>query len=222
MIKRFLISVLIVAVAGVYVIFSDTIIEPIAHPRYTKITAQGKALSPWQGPWACVLDHQHNLLWEVKTDDESIHDGYWTYSWYDHGLGKANFGDCYFEDARCDTQDLIRHTNQQALCGQNNWRLPTEYELASLIQPPKRPGQPYIAYDYFAHIKKGDYWTSKAKVKLQQQFAHLKQGAKAVNFHSGEVVSLPYRNAAFVILVSDITGTYSHTQLSSRDTSTTQ
>ncbi|MCF6435745.1 DUF1566 domain-containing protein [Pseudoalteromonas sp. MMG022] len=221
MIKRFCISALVVVIVSIYVVFDDVQMEPITHPRFTKITAQGQPLSPWQGPWACVLDHQNNLLWEIKTDDESIHDGYWTYSWYDQGLGKANFGDCYFESARCDTQDLIRHTNEQTLCGQKNWRLPTERELASLIQPPAHPGQPYIAYDYFTHIKKGDYWTNQANVKLQQQFAHLKQGAKAVNFHNGKVVTLPYRNAAFVILVSDITKAYSHAQLSSRDTSTT-
>nr|WP_194709983.1 DUF1566 domain-containing protein [Pseudoalteromonas sp. S16_S37] len=197
-------------------------ILPTPHARYTKIAATGAPLTPWQGPWACVFDSQLNVLWEVKTDNESIHDGYWTYSWFQQSKGQANFGDCYFESQRCDTQDLIEHTNIQGLCGQHNWRLPTEQELASLIQSPSRPGRPYIAHDYFSHIKKGDYWTSQSDANLSQQFKHLKLGAKAVNFHDGTVNALPYRNAAFVILVSPLTKSHPLSQISSRDNSMKQ
>ncbi|CAH9051737.1 hypothetical protein PSECIP111854_00821 [Pseudoalteromonas sp. CIP111854] len=220
MITRAIISVLLVAVL-LYLNVNyggHKEIVPQHHQRFTKITAQGRQLTPWQGPWSCVLDNQLSLLWEVKTDDESIHDGYWTYSWYDQNKGHPNFGDCYFETARCDTQDLINRTNTLSLCGQTNWRLPTESELASLLQSPSRPGHVYIAHDYFINIQKGDYWSSDANTTLSQHYEHLKFGAKAVNFHKGSVIALPYRNAAFVILVSDITQTHPLSQLSSRDT----
>lgn len=191
------------------------------HPRFTKINRHGEIIKPWQGPWSCILDNQLKLLWEVKTDDESIHDGYWTYSWFNHQIGKENFGDCYFEAQRCDTEDLLKHTNQQELCGMHTWRLPTKNELKSLIQSPKRPGLPYIATDYFPHIKHGDYWTSNRSRKLPTHFKNFHEGAFSVNFHNGEVTTLPYRNAAFVILVSSIPDSYT-SQLSRRETFTSK
>jgi len=172
------------------------------HSRYTKISADGEPLKPWQGPWACVLDHQSNLLWEVKTDNESIHDGYWTYSWFNNHTGEENLGDCYFEPARCDTQDLVRRTNRDELCGVKNWRLPTHTELQSLVEAPTRPSSTHIAHDYFIHIKHGDYWTSDSDDQLPAHFEQFQMGGKAVNFHTGQSMTLPYRNAAFTMLVS--------------------
>nr|WP_246239945.1 DUF1566 domain-containing protein [Pseudoalteromonas caenipelagi] len=218
-----LISLLVATVLyGIVHFYPAPSMQPTPHARYTKIAANGVPLTPWQGPWACVLDRKLNVLWEVKTDNESIHDGYWTYSWFLHEKGQENFGDCYFESQRCDTQDLIERTNIQTLCGQNNWRLPTEQELASLIQSPSRPGRAHIADDYFSYINQGDYWTSQSDSRLSRQFKHLKLGAKAINFHSGTVNALPYRNAAFVILVSSLTKTHPLSQFSSRDNSIKQ
>ncbi|TQF71296.1 DUF1566 domain-containing protein [Pseudoalteromonas luteoviolacea] len=188
------------------------------HHRFTKIAQSGELLLPWQGPWACVLDNQNEVLWEVKTDNESIHDGYWTYSWFDGQHGKSNFGDCYFEPNRCDTQDLIRRTNKQGLCGLSNWRLPSATELNSLVQAPNSPSQPFIANDYFIHIKRGDYWSSEHGIKLPSQYRSHGMGATAVNFHFGKRYILPYRNAAFVMLVADIPTTNKHPQLSRRAT----
>jgi hypothetical protein len=180
----------------------------------------GETISPWQGPWSCVVDSTLNVLWEVKTDNESIHDGYWTYSWFDKTQGKENFGDCYFEENRCDTNDLIRHTNQQGLCNQHNWRLPTPTELQSLVTKPQRPGKTYITTDFFPFIHQGDYWTSGSQQPLPQHFSQnssqVSTGALAVNFHAGQQVTLPYRNAAFVILVSSLTEANTTSQLSRR------
>ncbi|RJG49899.1 DUF1566 domain-containing protein [Motilimonas pumila] len=176
--------------------------------RWQKISPQGQRLTPWQGPWACVWDKQNKRLWEVKTDNENIHDGYWSYSWWQQteaGLerGAANLGDCYFESTRCDSQDLVRRANQQRLCNVAGWRLPQIEELQSLLQSNDRAQQAKMAVDYFPHIKAGDYWSADHSQALAGAYQHLGQGALAINFYSGDITPLPYRNAAFVLLVSD-------------------
>ncbi|KZN44023.1 DUF1566 domain-containing protein [Pseudoalteromonas luteoviolacea] len=218
MINRIIWSVIILSALIAVCLFPQKKPKLTQHQRFTKITSTGKTLLPWQGPWACVLDSQNGLLWEVKTDSENVHDGYWTYSWFDGQKGKSNFGDCYFEPERCDTADLIRHTNQQSLCGQNNWRLPTAPELISLVQGPSSPSQPHIATDYFVHIKRGDYWSSEHGIPLPAQYRAKGLGATAINFHFGKSYTLPYRNAAFVMLVADIPTANTHPQLSRRAT----
>lgn len=191
-----------------------------------KIGADGQPMHNWDGPWACVYDRTTQLLWEVKTDSENIHDGYWSYSWFDGKHGQANLGDCYFEANRCDSQDLINHTNSPqpsstttasrhsetnikpltkntTVCGQNDWRLPSADELASLVDTTVPTGAATINRYFFPHSKRGDYWTADKQQPLMGVFSHQGMGATAINFASGKRVNLPYRNAAFVRLVSD-------------------
>ncbi|WP_065204630.1 Lcl C-terminal domain-containing protein [Shewanella woodyi] len=171
--------------------------------RLIKLSAQGETLPPWQGPWACIHDTLTGLLWENKTNNESIHDGYWSYSWFNEGKGQANSGDCYFEAQRCDTQDLIRRTNEEKLCGTTGWRLPTKAELSSLLEQQDRPQAPQLRTDFFQQIKAGDYWSAQGAMPLEGHYQHLGQGASAINFYQGRFHNLPYRNAAFAILVTD-------------------
>ncbi|MBQ4835538.1 MULTISPECIES: DUF1566 domain-containing protein [Pseudoalteromonas] len=220
MIRRFILSALIITIFIGICLLPQAQPKLSQHKRFTKVTHDGVLLSPWQGPWACVLDKQNHLLWEVKTDNESIHDGYWTYSWFDGVHGKRNFGDCYYEPDRCDTSDLIRRTNEQTLCAQSNWRLPTAAELNSLIQSPTSPAQPHIANDFFIHIKQGDYWTSEHNRPLPTQYRQKGVGATAINFHFGKRYTLPYRNAAFVMLVADLPAANTSLQISRRTTIT--
>ena len=170
--------------------------------RFQKLNDSGQPIGVWQGPWACVRDKKTGLIWENKTDNESIHDGYWSYSWFQKGLGVANAGDCYFEKERCDTADLIRRMNEEKTCGLNNWRLPTTSELISLVNHNPKTGEAKLANDFFLHTKRGDYWTANSEVPLRGVFQHFGTGAQAVDFIEGKVRNLPYRNAAFVRLVA--------------------
>ena len=170
--------------------------------RFQKLNKEGQPISVWQGPWACVVDKKTGLVWENKTDDESIHDGYWSYSWFNDGQGVENSGDCYFEKDRCDTADLIRRMNKEKTCGLTQWRLPTAEELLTLVNHHPKTGEAKIANDFFLHTKRGDYWTSNAEVPLSGVFQHLGKGAQAVDFIEGKIRNLPYRNAAFVRLVA--------------------
>ncbi|WP_440873669.1 DUF1566 domain-containing protein [Thalassotalea sp. PLHSN55] len=176
--------------------------------HWVKINALGQPIANWSGPWACVLDTNTGLVWENKNDSEGIHDGYWTYSWFDvtanngQGLGVENWGDCLFEKDRCDSQDLIKRMNQEKTCGLTQWRLPTAKELATLVIDYQQAGEPVIDMQFFPQTKRGDYWTADAQQPLTGFYQYLGQGAVAVNFITGEQVVTPYRNAAFVRLVS--------------------
>ncbi len=193
---------LVIGLLG-FALVNDRELPEARQSYFSKLDAKGKVLGNWQGPWSCVRDKRHNLIWEVKTDDESIHDGYWTYSWFDGAVGEANSGDCYFEAERCDTSDLIRRVNQARLCGRNQWRLPTEQELLTLVEQGPVAGNVMINRYFFPHTKRGDYWTASKAIPLRGVYQHLGDGAKAVNFSRGEPVVIPYRNAAFVRLVTE-------------------
>lgn len=202
MIRR-LFSILFLALLIFVLCWNHTLENPKpVQSRYVKFDSQGTRLGNWEGPWACVLDSHTGLLWEVKTDDESIHDGYWTYSWFYENKGVKNSGDCYFENERCDTSDLIIRAIQQARCGKTSWRLPTAKELSTLVIEPTAPGSPSIAVDFFPQTKHGDYWTADSSKLLSGVYKHLKEGAIAIDFTDGTTRTIPYRNAAFVRLVS--------------------
>lgn len=170
--------------------------------RYIKLDKNGNRIDPWKGPWSCILDNETGLIWENKTDDESIHDALWTFSWYQHGIGIENSGDCYFEAERCDTQDLIKKTNLEKTCGLDGWRLPTEKELMSIVNHKPKTGQAKISNDFFSYTKRGDYWTSNHNIPLLGVYSHLKYGARSIDFIEGKPRDLPYRNAAFLRLLT--------------------
>lgn len=205
MLNRMIFTALLLLTLGGYGYLSlATVPQQMEHPHYVKISSGGESLKPWQGPWACVMDKNTHLLWEIKTDDETIHDADWTYSWFDGDVGEPDKGDCFYRNGRCDTQALITRTNHSKLCGVQNWRLPTLEELQSLIEHNDHPQQAQIATDFFPRIKNSDYWTQQGQQALTNpHFLHLKSGALSVNLFEGKTTPLPYRNAAFVVLVSD-------------------
>ncbi|WP_159064768.1 DUF1566 domain-containing protein [Thaumasiovibrio subtropicus] len=194
--------------------------EP-AETRFQKLSVEGHTLASWSGPWACVHDRDSGLVWEVKTDDGGVHDGEWSYSWYQSqsvslpstststststsAFGVAGRGDCGFKSRGCDTQDLISISNQMQHCGFSNWRLPTLAEWQSIFLPPISDGYPKLRRDLFLNVKAGDYWSANQTKKLPTAYAHLGEGAISVNVFSLQQLRLPYRNAAFVMLVADV------------------
>lgn len=201
--KRTGILIGIIFAAGLYAFLNRPLPPPPGDSPLIKIDDQGQSLAIWSGPWSCVYDTRTGLLWEVKTDTEDIHHSTWTFSWFLSGRGTENQGDCYFEAKRCDTTDLLTRVNQKKLCGSGDWRLPTSAELLSLVSQDVLPGEALIDKDFFPQVQRGDYWTSEAEQELAPIYRHLGTGALVVNFSDGTANSLPYRNAAFVMLVSD-------------------
>lgn len=203
MIKRIISSALVTAIAAGYCIFNNTPPSIVNDPRYQKISALGENMPIWSGPWHCVFDKKTNLLWEVKSNNETIHDSYWSYSWFSDQRGVENMGDCYFEEDRCDSFDLIRAVNKEKLCGVTNWRLPTQSELQSLLFDNDRPGEAKIRKDFFPYTKAAEYWTNKGQQPLSGIYQYLEEGAIAIDFTDGSAAILPYQNAPFLRLVHD-------------------
>jgi hypothetical protein len=129
-------------------------------PSYTKLDANGNDLPDEATSWAMVRDNVTGLIWEVKTDDGSVHDKDNEYTWYcpdcpDNGDEDGTPGD------GTDTQDFIAALNAgSGFGGFTDWRLPTREELRSIADY----GEYYPAIDteYFPNSVSSYtfYWSS--------------------------------------------------------------
>lgn len=111
----------------------------------------------------CVQDLATGLIWEQKTNDNSIHDVKHTYTWYSDDektnggvAGTKNGGVC--SESKCDTKAFIEELNAKKYCGYSDWRLPDTYELYSIMDFSKLPA----LNDVFKHTTtdKKYYWSS--------------------------------------------------------------
>jgi len=202
-IRTFILIMLIIFI--IIAAYQETNIKPEeTMSRWVKLDTAGEPIANWSGPWSCTLDKNTGLIWENKDINEGIHDANWTYSWSDgKGLGIENRGDCNFDNIRCDTQDLIRLTKQEKMCGLTEWRLPTAEELMTLINDSPPVGEPVINTDFFIYTKRSGYWTADSRIPLEGGYRFLGQGAMTINFIKGKKTAIPYRNAAYVRLVTN-------------------
>jgi len=116
---------------------SDYNINP---PSYTKLDADGNDLPDLATDWAMVRDNVTGLIWEVKTDDDSVHDKDSTYTW---------------QDAQ---DDFIAELNTQQFGGYSDWRLPAVMELSSIVN--RGTYSPAIDTGYFPNTMSSNYWSS--------------------------------------------------------------
>jgi len=72
-----------------------------------------------------ITDYLFNLMWEVKSDDGTIHDKGDRYRWTNLFQGTAPDGDLFTV--------FLATLNAEAFAGHSDWRLPTDDELSSLI-----------------------------------------------------------------------------------------
>jgi len=72
-------------------------------------------------------DRLTRLTWEKKTDDGSIHDRDNFYTWW-------STGSSWKEDGTAFTV-FLKALNDAGFGGSNGWRLPSEYELYTLVEP---------------------------------------------------------------------------------------
>ena len=153
---------------------------------YTKIDAYGYELSRSAKSWTCVIDNRSGLIWEVKTDDDSIRDKDNEYRWGGKGVREVSLksvnrspANTYPESRRnrkgnryADWNKLVDAVNSERLCGFSDWRVPDLYELASLVRChggrylnldegcKGNYQEPTIFRDYFPNAQSRGYWSA--------------------------------------------------------------
>ena len=140
-------------------------------PSYTKLGASGNDLPNTATEWVMVRDNVTGLIWEVKTDDGSVHDKDNEYDWQG-------------------AQDVfIEQVNSEKFGGHSDWRLPTIQELSSIAAL----GQydPTVNEEYFPNTVSSYYWSSTT-------YASSTRNAWYVNFRYG-YVSYDGKNLSFYV-----------------------
>ena len=122
-------------------------------PLYKKLNIKGKKANDKPGIARCVVDATTGLVWELKTDDDSIHDKDNTYRW--GGIGAEKIAELFFDD----WNSLVDASNKEKLCGFTDWRVPTIDELKTLVVA---GGEPTINTEYFPLTLPNPYWSVSA------------------------------------------------------------
>ena len=137
---------------------------------FTKLDSSGNALTASATNWSCVQDNVTGLIWEVKTDDDDLHDKHDKYKWYNTDPatngGEDGYADgniCYGYDSSdastyCNTQAFTARVNEAGLCGAHDWRLPSKEELRSIVDYSRY--NPSIDTDYFPNARSSGFWSS--------------------------------------------------------------
>ena len=136
---------------------SDYLINP---PSYTKIGQGGVELddtATQADGWIMTRDNITGLIWEMKTDDDSIHDKDNIYTWYDPNP-ETNGGDAGTPGEGTDTQDFIDTLNAENYGGFSDWRLPSLKELRYIVN--YGTYSPAIDRNFFPNTVSAYYWSS--------------------------------------------------------------
>jgi len=180
--------------------------------HYTKLDAWGNELADDAERWFMVRDDVTGLIWEVKSDDGSIHDHDNTYVWCDPEA--ENKGECPTEPGEHapHTREFIVTLNNSHFGGADggdparSWRIPTIQELTTLIhadQPESAATlatHPSIDVAYFPHARPyEEYWSATSDSDNGEQAWYLSatlgntyhDKAKSERLHVRAVMGVP-------------------------------
>ena len=161
---------------------------------------------------ACVRDNVTGLIWQVKDNINitSLHYVDQTFTWFSEGEN-GNFAgaqnqaatSCNVQSQACNTQAYVQAINSQGLCGAFDWRLPSAYELQSIVHYGKTEA-PFIDSTFFPYIgANGDqplwYWTSQSSAEGVAN--DIARNAWAYDFSTGSNAFLDKTTSRKVMLV---------------------
>jgi len=157
---------------------------------------------------SCLQDTHSGLVWELKSDQEGLHDWRNTYSWFNptqahHELdyrGTADAGSC--NSSQCDTWSFVAAANDEEFCGFDDWRMPSKDEIFSISNLRKTKSPPTIDVEYFPHAQAAEYWTANdysfqpdSAWAWSFQYGHdrvdWKKSPKFVRLVRGDAIDLP-------------------------------
>ena len=128
-----------------------------------KISKKGEMIELEEAEWACILEEELNLYWEVKTAKEGLQYAKNTYTWFDGESGEE-YGDyshhCSWSRG-CNTLAYVKKINEKSLCSFTDWRLPTLNELKTLVNY-YGDADTLINAAFFPNTQADSYWTSTA------------------------------------------------------------
>jgi hypothetical protein len=115
--------------------------------KWRKLASDGTLLPDGASSWACIADRVTGLVWEMKTTDGGTHDA---------GRRYTNLGTGVDGDASA----LVAASNDEALCGRTDWRLPARAELQGLVDYGRWYPGPAIDTSWFPNSDGYSFWTS--------------------------------------------------------------
>ena len=139
--------------------------KKVSADSYILLNAEGE---PTSTAARCLQDHQTSLVWELKTDDDSLHDKDKIFRW--GGVGADKVGSIAFDDWNA----LVKAANNDMLCGFTDWRVPTIDELKQLYTLQ----QSSDIKPYFSNTLASPYWSVSAYEKYPEH-------AQTVHFGNG-------------------------------------
>ncbi|WP_020558988.1 DUF1566 domain-containing protein [Thiofilum flexile] len=122
---------------------------------FSKLDFQGAALSAKASSWNCVRDNVTGLVWEKKITqgDNGLHDQDYTFSEKEIALPV----NC----PTCSIAQYVASVNKAGYCGFNDWRVPTAFELRSIMDYSyTKEGETLVDSQYFPDIKSTDFYVT--------------------------------------------------------------
>jgi hypothetical protein len=118
--------------------------------NFTKISSTGEDLPRSASHWSCVRDNVTDLVWEVKTGNNTgLHAISNYYRW--GGVGAAQVGTEFYDDWN------VLVDGSQGLCGFNDWRVPRADVLTTTFQT--GAGEYSLLSQYFPYYS-SNFWSS--------------------------------------------------------------
>ncbi|KPA16471.1 secreted protein containing DUF1566 [Candidatus Magnetomorum sp. HK-1] len=166
-------------------------------PSYTKLDEKGNPLPDDAPSWVMIKDNVTGLIWEKKTQDDSISDKYNRYTW-----SEAKY-------------DFIETLNRNKFGGASDWRLPTIYELGSIVN--LNSGYLIPNDKYFYNTISNIYWSSTTCFGFQCA------GACTINFKSsifGNCECRSYSYYAYAVRGGDYLDYHNHQRFNNNNDGT--